>query len=132
MEEGKEVDIKYVYFFTCSPDENGETTLDAMIMDGSVDVICLPFLLCISFFVSVFLSLSVISFLSETHDVGSVGCLRRVKSAISVARSVMEHTTHTLLVGELATEFAMNMGFTVETLQTNKSKWVESGFESSV
>ena len=63
---------------------------------------------------------------------GSVGCLRRVKSAISVARSVMEHTTHTLLVGELATEFAMNMGFTVETLQTNKSKWVESGFESSV
>ncbi|XP_041379258.1 N(4)-(beta-N-acetylglucosaminyl)-L-asparaginase-like [Gigantopelta aegis] len=74
-----------------SPDENGETTLDAMIMDG------------------------------ETHDVGSVGCLRRVKSAISVARSVMEHTTHTLLVGELATKFAMNMGFTVENLQTNKS-----------
>ena len=62
MEEGKEVDIKCVYFFTCSPDENGETTLDAMIMDGSVDVICLPFLLCLSlclsFFVSVFLSLS--------------------------------------------------------------------------
>ena len=44
----------------------------------------------------------------------------------------MEHTTHTLLVGELATEFAINMGFKVEDLQTNKSKWVESGFESSV
>lgn len=37
----------------------------------------------------------------ETHNVGSVGCLRRVKTAISVARSVMEHTGHTLLVGEL-------------------------------
>eukprot|EP00794_Sanderia_malayensis_P005436 gene5436-6115_t len=53
-----------------SPDENGETTLDAMIMDG------------------------------KRHAVGAVGCLRRIKSAISVARSVMEHTTHTLLIGE--------------------------------
>ena len=35
----------------------------------------------------------------ETHDVGSVGCLREIKSAISVARSVMEHTEETLLVG---------------------------------
>ena len=26
--------------------------------------------------------------------------MRRIKSAISVARSVMEHTTHTLLIGE--------------------------------
>ena len=96
-------------------------------------MIQLPFLLCLSVFLLLCLSLSLslplshvphISFLSETHDVGSVGCLRRVKSAISVARSVMEHTTHTLLVGELATEFAMNMGFKVEDLQTNKSKWV--------
>ena len=38
---------------------------------------------------------------SVTHDVGSVGCLRRVKSAISVARAVMNYTKHTLLVGEL-------------------------------
>ena len=34
-----------------------------------------------------------------THDVGSVGCLKDVKEAISVARSVMEHTEETLLVG---------------------------------
>jgi N4-(beta-N-acetylglucosaminyl)-L-asparaginase len=78
--------------FGGSPDENGETTLDAMIMDG------------------------------ETHDVGSVGCLRGVKAAISVARSVMDHTSHTLLVGTLATNFAQEMGFTVESLETNKSK----------
>ena len=37
---------------------------------------------------------------SETHDVGSVGCLKNIRSAISVARSVMEHTDHTLLVGD--------------------------------
>ena len=36
----------------------------------------------------------------EVHDVGSVGCLKEVKSAISVARSLMEHTEMTLLVGE--------------------------------
>ena len=36
----------------------------------------------------------------ETHDVGSVGCLKEVKSAISVARKVMEHTEETLLVGD--------------------------------
>ena len=35
-----------------------------------------------------------------SHDVGSVGCLKSVKQAISVARSVMEHTQETLLVGE--------------------------------
>src|SRR5258705_320359 len=67
--------------FGGSPDENGETTLDAMIMDG------------------------------ETHAVGAVGCLRRVKNAIGVARKVLEHTGHTLLVGELATDFAIKMGF---------------------
>ncbi|XP_070552984.1 N(4)-(Beta-N-acetylglucosaminyl)-L-asparaginase-like [Ptychodera flava] len=75
-----------------SPDENGETTLDAMIMDGI------------------------------THDVGSVADLRRVKTAISVARSVMEYTQHTLLVGDQATQFAIEMGFKEEDLHTNKSR----------
>lgn len=42
----------------------------------------------------------VIFFVSVTHDVGAVGCLKRVKSAISVARSVMEHTSETFLVGD--------------------------------
>ena len=36
----------------------------------------------------------------EMHDVGSVGCLKEIKSAISVARKVMEHTEETLLVGD--------------------------------
>ena len=36
----------------------------------------------------------------DTHGVGSVGCLKRVKNAISVARTVLEQTTHTMLVGD--------------------------------
>ncbi|XP_069796846.1 N(4)-(beta-N-acetylglucosaminyl)-L-asparaginase-like isoform X2 [Narcine bancroftii] len=74
-----------------SPDECGETTLDAMIMNGN------------------------------TIEVGAVGGLRRIKSAISVARAVMEHSDHTLLVGESASIFAQNMGFLSEDLTTNRS-----------
>lgn len=33
-------------------------------------------------------------------EVGAVADLRRIKNAIGVARAVMEHTDHTLLVGE--------------------------------
>ncbi|XP_062502987.1 N(4)-(Beta-N-acetylglucosaminyl)-L-asparaginase-like [Corticium candelabrum] len=78
--------------FGGDPNEDGETTLDAMIMDG------------------------------VTHDVGAVGCLKRVKRAISVARKVMEHTDHTFLVGDDATRFAVQMGFTNESLQTEFSR----------
>lgn len=74
-----------------SPDEDGETTLDAMIMDGS------------------------------THDVGAVGALRGIKSAISVARHVMDYTRHTLLVGSQATQFALEMGFQLENLTSPES-----------
>ncbi|XP_014770986.1 N(4)-(Beta-N-acetylglucosaminyl)-L-asparaginase [Octopus bimaculoides] len=74
-----------------SPDENGETTLDAMIMEGI------------------------------THSVGAVADLRRVKSAISVARAVMKYTDHTLLVGDAATKFALQMGFKESDLHTNES-----------
>ena len=74
------------------PDENGETTLDAMIMDGT------------------------------TMNVGSVGCLRSIKNAIGVARRVLENTEHTLLVGELASQFAVQMGFEKESLETNSTQ----------
>ncbi|XP_043519821.1 N(4)-(Beta-N-acetylglucosaminyl)-L-asparaginase-like [Frieseomelitta varia] len=75
-----------------SPDESGETTLDAVIMDG------------------------------VTMDVGGVGLLRNVKNAISVARKVLENTKHSLLGGELAADFAVEMGFKKESLQTEESK----------
>uniref|UniRef100_A0A8D0BS52 N(4)-(Beta-N-acetylglucosaminyl)-L-asparaginase n=1 Tax=Salvator merianae TaxID=96440 RepID=A0A8D0BS52_SALMN len=82
-----------------SPDEHGETTLDAMIMDGN------------------------------TMQVGAVADLRRVKNAIGVARKVIEHTRHTLLVGESASLFAESMGFPSEDLTTQTSlsvflKWL--------
>ncbi|CAG5104358.1 Similar to N(4)-(Beta-N-acetylglucosaminyl)-L-asparaginase (Fragment) (Spodoptera frugiperda) [Cotesia congregata] len=75
-----------------SPDELGETTLDAMIMDG------------------------------VTMDVGAVGGIRNIKNAISVARKVLENTKHTLLAGSLATDFALKMGFKQESLTTDFSK----------
>lgn len=37
---------------------------------------------------------------SNTMEVGAVADLRRVKNAIGVARKVIQHTRHTLLVGE--------------------------------
>lgn len=55
-------------------------------------------------------------------DVGGVGGLRNVKNAISVARKVLEHTKHSLLGGSLATDFAVNMGFKKESLQTDESR----------
>uniref|UniRef100_A0A1Y1LW67 N(4)-(Beta-N-acetylglucosaminyl)-L-asparaginase n=1 Tax=Photinus pyralis TaxID=7054 RepID=A0A1Y1LW67_PHOPY len=77
--------------FGGSPDENGETTLDALMFDG------------------------------VTMDMGAVAGLRRVKNVISVARRVLEHTSHSLLVGSLATKFAKQMGFKEESLSTNNS-----------
>ena len=55
-------------------------------------------------------------------NVGAVAALRRVKSAAKVARKVLEHTEHSILGGELATQFAVSMGFTEESLTTNESK----------
>ena len=45
---------------------------------------------------SIFLVFSV----SGTHEVGSVGGLRKVKDAIGVAHAVMDYTDHTLIVRE--------------------------------
>lgn len=64
-------------------------------------------------------------------DVGAVGGLRNVKDAISVARKIMEHTRHSLLGGELAADFAVQMGFKKETLQTEKSRGMWENWKSS-
>lgn len=88
------------------PNEDGEVTLDAMIMDG------------------------------KRHAAGAVACLKRIKTPISVARKVLEKTRHTLLVGEDATRFAVRMGFKEEDLLTEKAKkiweaWVKGGKKGS-
>lgn len=64
-------------------------------------------------------------------NVGAVGGIRNIKDAISVSRRVMEKTRHSLLGGELAADFAVQMGFVKESLQTSKSaemhrKWREN------
>uniref|UniRef100_K3X096 N(4)-(Beta-N-acetylglucosaminyl)-L-asparaginase n=1 Tax=Globisporangium ultimum (strain ATCC 200006 / CBS 805.95 / DAOM BR144) TaxID=431595 RepID=K3X096_GLOUD len=75
-----------------SPDTNGETTLDAMILDGT------------------------------TMDMGAVAQLRRIKAAIHVARAVLHHTSHSILAGDGALEFAKMMGFQEESLVTPYSR----------
>lgn len=84
-----------------SPDSNGETTLDAMILDGS------------------------------TMEMGAVARLRRIKPAIKVARAVMEHSAHSVLAGDGALEFAKMMGFAETPLDTPHSRelhkqWLEN------
>uniref|UniRef100_A0A915B0F0 N(4)-(beta-N-acetylglucosaminyl)-L-asparaginase n=1 Tax=Parascaris univalens TaxID=6257 RepID=A0A915B0F0_PARUN len=78
--------------FGGSPDESGETRLDALIFDG------------------------------PGHKMGAVGSLRRVKSAARVAYAIMKYTKHSFLVGEAATKFAIEMGFKEESLSTNHSR----------
>ncbi|KAJ4811666.1 hypothetical protein LUZ62_024232 [Rhynchospora pubera] len=79
-----------------SPDENGETTLDALIMNGT------------------------------TMEVGAVAGMRFVKDGIKAAKLVMDRTEHTLLVGEMASIFAILMGLPGPTnLSSSESieKW---------
>lgn len=80
------------------PDETGETTLDSMIMDGM------------------------------TMNVGAVGGLRRIKNAVGVARKVLDTTYHSLLVGDAATKFAVDMGFPEENLTTSRSREIHTNW----
>jgi N4-(beta-N-acetylglucosaminyl)-L-asparaginase len=82
------------------PNEDGVVQLDASIMDG------------------------------KTYSAGSVACLENIKTPCSVARIIMEHTDHVMLVGRDALEFAKKWGFKEENLLTEKArkiwlKWKE-------
>ena len=54
-------------------------------------------------------------------DVGAVGSLRHCKEAIQTARRVLEHTTHSLLVGLQASQFAVEMQVPLDNLTTEQS-----------
>lgn len=58
---------------------------------------------------------------------GSVAAMEHIVHAISVARKVMEKTPHVMLVGEGATQFALEQGFPKEKLLTPASEkaWKE-------
>ncbi len=57
-----------------------------------------------------------------TRRAGSVGGVRNIKSVSLVAKAVMEHTGHVMLVGEGAERFAVAQGFPRENLLTEHSR----------
>ena len=57
-----------------------------------------------------------------TRRAGSVGAVRNIKNVSMVAKAVMEHTGHVMLVGEGAERFAVAMGFPRENLLTERSR----------
>jgi N4-(beta-N-acetylglucosaminyl)-L-asparaginase len=64
-------------------------------------------------------------------NAGSVSFLQGIKHPLSVARRVMEKTPHVMLAGEGALKFALEEGFMVEDLLTEKAaeeykKWLET------
>uniref|UniRef100_A0A1I8ISE5 N(4)-(Beta-N-acetylglucosaminyl)-L-asparaginase n=1 Tax=Macrostomum lignano TaxID=282301 RepID=A0A1I8ISE5_9PLAT len=71
------------------PDEAGNVTFDAMLMNG------------------------------VTMEVGAVAAMPDILEAVSVARAVMERTGHTMLVGDRAADFAVEMGFKRRSLNTD-------------
>nr|AFX73012.1 family T2 unassigned peptidase [Spirometra erinaceieuropaei] len=75
-----------------SPDERGNTTLDAMVMDG------------------------------DTMKAGAVASMPYIKEATKVALGVMQMTRHTLLMGPAATNFAASLGFRRTDLSSNESR----------
>jgi N4-(beta-N-acetylglucosaminyl)-L-asparaginase len=74
------------------PNERGVVQLDASFMDG------------------------------KTYSAGCVACLENIKTPSSVAKLVMQHTDHVLLVGAGALEFAKAWGFQEENLLTEKAR----------
>ena len=73
------------------PDTQAFTSLDAMIMNG------------------------------DNMEVGSVGYIRKFRSAISIARLVMNYTTHSMIVGKGAEDFASMMGYSQNSSTTEST-----------
>jgi N4-(beta-N-acetylglucosaminyl)-L-asparaginase len=66
-----------------------------------------------------------------TRRAGAVGAIQGIKTPSKIAKLVMEHTTHVMLVGEGAAKFAQAHGYQREDLMTEKSRtawlvWKES------
>ena len=65
--------------------------------------------------------------MDHTGNCGSVSYLQHIKNPISVARKVMEETPHVMLSGKGALDFALEKGFEMENLLTEKAEnlWKE-------
>ncbi|HZQ45269.1 MAG TPA: isoaspartyl peptidase/L-asparaginase, partial [Acidobacteriaceae bacterium] len=57
-----------------------------------------------------------------TRMAGSVAGVREIKNVSLLAKAVMEHTGHVMLVGEGAQKFGFAMGFPRENLLTDRSR----------
>src|SRR5947208_3666525 len=57
-----------------------------------------------------------------TRTAGAVGGVRNIKNVSLVAKAVIQHTGHVMLVGEGAERFAVAQGFPRENLLTDKSR----------
>ncbi len=57
-----------------------------------------------------------------TRRAGAVGAVKNVKNVSLLARAVMDHTGHVMLVGDGAEKFAARMGFPKENLLTERSR----------
>jgi len=44
--------------------------------------------------------LSILTTFRVTHASSAVGCIKRIKNAIGVARAIMKYTKHSLMVGD--------------------------------
>lgn len=60
--------------------------------------------------------------------VGGVAALRNVCNAVRAARLVLQHTTHSLLAGDQAAEFAVEMGLARANLSTDASLAVHAAW----
>lgn len=84
------------------PNSEGVVELDAAVMDGA------------------------------THRVGAVAAMRDIRHAAAVAREVLLHCDHDLLVGEGATRFALSRGFSRSELLSPEAagayaQWKQAG-----
>lgn len=75
--------------------------------------------------------------MDELGNCGAVAAMEYIAHPISVARLVMEKTPHVLLVGDGATQFAVEQGFKKEKLLTPESekawkKWLKTAKYSPV
>jgi N4-(beta-N-acetylglucosaminyl)-L-asparaginase len=66
-----------------------------------------------------------------TRRAGSVAAIQGIKTPSLIAKLVMEHSTHVMIVGQGATKFAVAHGYRVEDLLTEKARmawlvWKES------
>ena len=66
-----------------------------------------------------------------THRCGAVGAVRNIKNPARLAKTVMERTNHTFIVGEGARRFAVDEGFEEANLLTDKARKIWLAWKAS-